>query len=420
MAKKQYSELVTGIFVILSLAAGVAVLLWLGSTGRFEPAGHKLAFSAPLDAGELGLEIGSVVKLGGKEVGRVGDIRVDAKKQRTLYVATLSDRDYPIRQDALALASPPFIGTGVIIITNPGTGQSPPANIDHPVALSLAGNPMIQQAMDGLGFQAEQRRQFQQALRDVADTAGHLASISGVLDKEFSSDNAAGLLSQVHKIAAQAEQSADNLAAVTAAVRKEINPDNPDSVLGSLHAGALKFKALSVQATAFFDEVAPKLQEASGSINTYVQTDLRELFRKGDRIGEQMLAVLGDVRAAASTARDVVVANRDNIQTALDDFQAVGENLSAAAREIRRNPWRLMQKPTDKDVRTQNLYDAIRAYSDAASKLEGTLAKLSALQQSRPPGAPEDPELLKLRAQVEESLKKLKTFEDSMWKELSK
>lgn len=420
MAKKQYSELVTGIFVIFALAAGVAALLWLGSTGRFEPAGHKLAFAAPLEAGELGLEVGSVVKLGGKEIGRVSDIVVDAKERRTRYLATLSDHDYPIRQDSTAMASPPFIGSSIIVITNPGTAQSPPADVAHPVALNTAGSPMVQQAMNELGFQAEQRQQFQQALRDVAVTAAHLAKISDVLDKEFSPDNAAGVLSQVHKITAQAEQSADNLAAVTATVRKQANPDDPDSVLGSVLAGAKKLKALSVEATDFFHEVAPKLQEASGSINTYVQTDLRELFRKGDRIGEQMLAVLGDVQTASATARDVVVANRDSIETALDDFKSVGENLAAAAREIRRNPWRLMQKPTEKDVRTQNLYDAIRAYSDAASKLEGALTKLNAIEQSRPAGAAEDPELIKLRGQVQESLKKFSTFEASMWKELSK
>lgn len=421
MVRKQRSELITGLFVLGAIIAGVAVLVWLGSVGQFAPRGHEVVFSWPFENGATGVEVGSVVRLGGKEIGRITQITADVENHRTLYWSVLKDNDYPIHQDAVAQASEPFIGTGGLVLTSPGSKNTPLADAKTPIPLCLGVSPLVQQASAKMGFEDKQRQEFQQAMAEIASAAKHINTVSAALEAELTPANNQGLLAQIKLIVGQVNKAADSILAVAASLQNETDRAKADSLLAKVLASADSLKTFSADLSAMLQHVRPDIEQTTAAISEYTRRDVGQLMADFKKVNTELLAVMGDFHAVSSAAREMVVLNKDNIQSAIDDLKSMGENLSAASKEIRRNPWRLMQKPTEKDIRTQNIYDSIRAYSEAAGQMEDALAKLNALRQTKPEGlAADDPDLLKMRGYLEDSFKKLRNVEEAMWKELSK
>jgi len=59
----------------------------------------------------------------------------------------------------------------------------------------------------------------------------------------------------------------------------------------------------------------------------------------------------------------------------------VSDQLKLASIEIRRSPWRLLYTPTEKELETDNLYDAARSFALAAGDISTTADALHAIVQ---------------------------------------
>jgi len=138
--------------------------------------------------------------------------------------------------------------------------------------------------------------------------------------------------------------------------------------------------------------------------------------------------VMSDIQAAAKNIKEVsdvvrglITDNRDNLDEFIDNLAHTSLNLKAASEEIRRNPWRLLHKPSDKEQRSANLYDAARAFSLGAAELDQAVAKLTTLAKRHPTGLPaDDPQVKRVRKRVEEAFEKFKKAEEALYKELKK
>jgi len=118
--------------------------------------------------------------------------------------------------------------------------------------------------------------------------------------------------------------------------------------------------------------------------------------------------------------KEIVTVNRDNIDETLDNLTQVSVDLKSAAKEIRRNPWRLLYEPEEKELRSQNLYDAVRAFSNGAEQLDQAITKLRRLEQikSDDPAFQETTE--KIHKGLNEVFSKFSKAEEALWKELQK
>ncbi len=125
-----------------------------------------------------------------------------------------------------------------------------------------------------------------------------------------------------------------------------------------------------------------------------------------------------DLAEISQNVKQMIVLNRENIDEMLDDMVLVAANLKATAEEVRRNPWRLLYQPDDKELKAADIYDAVNAYSNSATQLDQALTKLKALR--RMPA--DDPQLKEtvdaIRKHLDESFKKLKKVEEKLWKEV--
>jgi len=156
-------------------------------------------------------------------------------------------------------------------------------------------------------------------------------------------------------------------------------------------------------------------------VEQYVKKDVDAILADLRKIDTELLAIVGNLKALTGKAKDLIVLNSDNIDEMVLNFTSMSANLNAAAKEIRRAPWRLVEKPTGKRTRTQNIYDAARVFSEGAEELNGALARLTALRKARPEGVTaKDPELAKILEHVKASFDKFSSVEKALWDELKK
>ena len=104
-----------------------------------------------------------------------------------------------------------------------------------------------------------------------------------------------------------------------------------------------------------------------------------------------------------------ISAESPNLQRTIANLRLMSDNLKLTAIEVRSQPWRALYKPTNKELSTQALYDATRAYAEASSDLRAASDSLRTLMGSdnvrlTDPAAVE--EASKLLAQASEKYKK--------------
>jgi len=156
-------------------------------------------------------------------------------------------------------------------------------------------------------------------------------------------------------------------------------------------------------------------------IRTYTDEDIAELLAKLRETSTKILKMSKDFAVVSGQVKEMIVINRDNVDELLDNMVAVSANLKAASTDIRRNPWRLLYKPDDQELHSQNIYDAARSFSNGAEQLDQAISKMTSLAKAHPEGiAADDPTLAKVREHLEETFEKFTKAEAALWKELSR
>jgi len=378
MPRKQHNELVAGLFVTVTLVAMVGVVVWLGAADLLHPKAGQAVFCVKESAGSLGLKAGNAVQVTDQVIGKISDIRLAPDRQITLYVAKLDRGDLKVYSNGKATVAANLVGDRQLVITSRGTADYPLADAEHPVEIS-----------GGLD----------QAMAAIATAAENLKGISEIVRRELAADVAGTLLTKVHSVTASLQSAAADVARMTGNLRPEMDPANRDSILAKLK------------------QTATSVAQTADRIEGYSRNEVAEILAKLRDVNTELLKAATDIGEVARTAKEVVVLNRDNINEIIDNMTSVSESLKSAGKEIRRNPWRLLYKPKPGELHSQNIYDAARAFSDGAEQLDAAIARLKALP---PDAAASDPQVERIRKQVERSFEDFSTAEQALWKELSK
>ena len=156
MPAKPHSELKAGIFVIVSLAVLLAVVLWLGAADVFKPVPHKAVFFIKESSGSVGLKIGSRIQVNDMACGKIVGIRFSPAEGRTLYFAEINRPDIEIRSDGKAMVPGGLVGDMPLVITSRGTPGKPLADENHPIEISG----LLQRTMSNIEAMSQQVRQM--------------------------------------------------------------------------------------------------------------------------------------------------------------------------------------------------------------------------------------------------------------------
>ena len=451
MPKKKHSELTAGLFVLGALALGVGVLLWLGAAGAFRTRGQNVVFRVAQSAGSVGVLEGAAITLGDAEIGRIDRIEARPAEGACLYFGQLDRTDVKVHSDANALVVSPPIGQAKIVLLAAGQADTL-GDAEHPIPLSGG----LDQVMARVNTMAENlertslhiRRELEpnrpgSLIADVhgvvrkidiaADTVGKFVmnvegesvatnpnSLAGKLHRSAGDINAA-----TASLAHQMDPNADgtflaHLDRAAGSVDTQLDPAAKGSLLGKVHAATDDLGGMIAETRPELKKTMTSVSSAAGAVESYAKKDLGEILAGLREANTKILKTLSDFQVVGEQVKEVVATNRDNIDETLDNLSFVSLNLKAASEEIRRNPWRLLYNPEKKELRSQNIYAAVRSFSDGAAQLDQAIAKLRKLKQIES----DSPEYAKTREamlkNLSETFAKFSKVEEKLWQELQK
>jgi len=409
MARRQHSELAAGIFVLACLVTLIGVIVWMGGAGIFRPTKQTAVFYALETSGSHGLTVGSFVKIGDDQVGKITRIHFDPETDRTLYFSELEREDFQVHSDGRARVAAGLVGGSELVITSRGSDDKPLADQDNAIAIT-----------GGLD-------------QTMCDLSSAVAKLNEVIQSELACDDPNSVLFGIHKIMESLKLAAADVSTIAANVLTETRAEIDKSLLAKIHksmddlnamSGSLKTdiavesdKPLMAKIHASVDDI----NVITEKVRTYADQEIADLLANLRETSTKILKMSKDFAVVSDEVKEMIVVNHDNVDELLDNMVAVSANLKAASTDIRRNPWRLLHKPDEGEVHSQNIYDAARSFSNGAEQLDQAISKMAGLAKAHPEGVPaEDPTLAKVREHLEDTFEKFTKAESALWKELSK
>jgi len=423
----QHDNLKAGLLLIagIFLAIGVVlVITWSKFQALLQPS-QTVAVYYPIQEGLQGLSEGAAVTVGDVAVGSVGSIETHMYEQRSvghivrfdipssfelgwdarveLVVAilgsstTLNFRSLGSRPRYDPAAPMPEETRNAIVPLGLRDHPLPPGTIPGYVASTLTRN-LISSAMTSVGFEDEQRTQVKSILRNVDTLTANMARRAQNIG-----DKTANLL--------------ENADAAVTDMRELLRSVNERSRLWMARLDTLTASTDETMA-AVRDLVVGQSDKIDASVDLAHSTVAHlqgETLPKLDALLDVAHTSMSNVEMITATGRDLVVGQRPVVERATANMHLMAEQLKLTAVEVRRSPWRLLHRPREAELETDNLYDSARSFAQAAASIEAAIASLEALGSVNPAMAEEmRPQLEYLQALEN----RFKEAEDRFWQYL--
>jgi phospholipid/cholesterol/gamma-HCH transport system substrate-binding protein len=398
--KKERNDLKAGIFMLLSVAAIIGVIVGIKGVTRFlEPVQRRqVRFKFADDIG--GLADGDDVRVGGAKVGTVRDISIRENETPPSILVTIAIPErFKLHQDAVINVQGTVTGSSWLNFESLGSPTSPMLAegqlLDgQPGALAaiFAGAREVLPEVTGL-------------VRDVRKTT--LPKVNDTVDSfKATGDNATELIkyvkAKVDPIIDRYNKFADKGSSALDEIGSLFGDTKPDI------RGTLKN----------LNETTASLKEKLPSILDRFHGTLGKVNDALDRANDALVDVkttAENLREATGSARSILVTNRSKIDDMIKSLKTTGDNLKFASAEIRRSPWRLLYKPEKGEVANLVLYDAARQFAEGANNMQDSAVALRDALKDKDV----DPKRVeKLLEQLDKNFTHFQQVEADLWKQV--
>ena len=392
MARSKRNEFVAGLFILVALALLVSIFVSISNFQGLtaEKTVYYVAFNeAPA------IKVGSPVRLGGSDVGRIIDIELQwthvegqAEDVKGFYyrVALKVPADIALRRDARIIIDKAMVGDeGAVDIENVGIGDLAVNTAEKPLHGSASAMSRIMANLEDFSAQLSGKK-----------TDGPVAAI-------FSDIRT--VTTDIKTAAPKIDKALTDVAAITESLKTSL----PETVAAA-------------------KEGIASIQSAGGEIDGILKEN-REKIKAGiaDAAGmlaeaRKTIAELGDnLTATTGDLRTLVAANRLSISDMIANLRTTSEQLKAASVEIRRAPWRLLYDPDEREADTRNIFDATANYAQSATDLRSTTDTLEMLLKLKAGGVPIDEKAIQeMVDRLKVGFQKYSEAEDALWREWGK
>ena len=373
------NNLKAGIFVVAGLALAFAVIVLVGDAGRFLAARNNYVLRFGMDMGVEGLVPGSPVKIGGLAAGRVTSVRPELDDARVVgaLVGVELDRNLALYSDAQIERVAPLLG---------GTAAIHIDDVGGPGGKRLADG----EAMDvvpGGGGGGLRRLVGEQNAQRISDILKNLDTTLAAIGQDYDGTlrpaikQLADALADARELVASvkgdypqwSERISSTLQRVDDASAK-LAPllDDGRALVGDLRAGTGKIVAVVDDNRQSIDDIVRNVRTSSDDLRQILARVRSEMLDKVDGLFAQASTGLSAFTDVAQRIRSEIDMLAPGLESALADARMMAEQLKLAAIEVRRSPWRLLYRPTDKELDNELLYDAARSFAVAAGELRAS------------------------------------------------
>ncbi len=380
-ATRSQNNIKAGIFVTVAIFIGLSVVFVLGDFKRlFQATAAEYTAIFPVTQGVEGLGPGSFVNVGGIQVGEVNSVTLindAAAPITTIAVGFSIPADFMVREDALVSVQSGLLST-TSWLSFTSMGESGPQLQPGDVLMGTSVS-MLDRLL-GSGPAA-----------DMASTLESFAAISNQLESNgelikwvMGDDSAARLDETIISLQNAVEQGDDFLTTL-----------NADWAGWSGDIDTLMAQA---------DDFAAALQNVSSLVNENQESfqnivdDLESTMANADSVSEtirtttwpkvevfidtaqstllDVQTVVGDVKARSS----VWIADIDRT---LANVLLAAQQLNQLLGEVKTSPWRLLYRPTDKQLGQELIYEASRNFVFGAADLKSAAGAMERLLEAR-------------------------------------
>lgn len=434
---RERNNLYAGIFVIAGvILAFVAIVLLSDLGGLFTPM-YSIEVTYKLSDGLMGLKPGASVTIGNSPIGAVTDIadQMDPDNPNRV-IGKIVTFEIPTRYElydnaAIELVVPPLGGGTALNISNVGfdpqaktqtnakgqvTDQYGDPRLgdswvwqagDPPLTGGIAPSKLTTDFVEEMGIGDLQRKQIQGIIANVHTVTGELAKNPEKFQQII--DDARGTLADARAVFAQVKEHSD-----TWFKRIDSITDSADKAIGTA-------KDILQENQPMLREAIAKGRDTMDNASAVTARLRKETIGKLTAMLDKANASLDDVKTATSNLSTLVVTQRPVLEHMIANMRLTSDQLKLTAIEVRRSPWRLLYKPEQQELETDNLYDASRSFALAATTLESTAESLNALMNKYGDKInTADPDLKLILANLHETFEKFSKAESEFWKSLEK
>ena len=393
---KQRNALRAGVFMMLSVAMMIFVIIAISGAGRFTQRfnTYPVEFSLSDDVG--GLRVGDEVRIGGLKVGDVRDIQIrqvsdaaDQSKHAAVVVFIDLPARFAIGADAGVSVQRTLTGTAAINVNSLGSA-TPLAAGEY-----LRGEPdPLTGLISNLKIASVRLNTDLEKLGDTADSF----TMTGFTAAQTVQD----LHVRLPDIVARYDEVCEAAVQMLGTVHSLLGPSTTD-----FHATIAHLRGISADLHEKLPGILDRLHGILGNADIAV-----------GRAAQAM----ADIEAAATHTRDVtsslrsiVVDNRSKLDGIIASLHATSENLKYASIEIRHSPWRLLYQPKPDEMSNLNIYDSVRQFAQGADSLDDAAGALrDALHDKNA-----DPQQVKkLMDHLNDAFVRFQQVEQKMWSDI--
>ncbi|HVP12654.1 MAG TPA: hypothetical protein VMV94_15870, partial [Phycisphaerae bacterium] len=381
---KERNSLKVGIVTVVVVLTAFMILLWISQRvgGELQQITVQFKSSPAMPT----LTTGSAVLVGGQKVGQVVNAHLepqtvkdkDSGESREAFVLIVNaeiEKKLVLRSDCQVFAEgPPLGGDGVVKIDlgkakdiiKPGQviqGAEPGGF--GAVLATLQGEFDANNPGSLLGeikSQLDPNAQMS-LMAKLLQSANDINAITSSLSKQLQPEEKETLLAKIRAIA-------DNINTTTAALRAEVDSQKPTVLLGKVHLAMDTLNDGLTSATGILKSNEPRLNHTVQNIEETTENISRatdpnradSLMADLKKAGTQLNEALSDINTVTSTAREVAVLNRENINKLLSNFKEASDHIKTGVKYVLRHPWRLLNEPKPTEMKQQALFDAARSF----------------------------------------------------------
>lgn len=420
----QKANLLAGGFLLGGVVLAVVMSFILADMSLTPTTEYVVRFS--VQDGATGLARDAAIRVGGQQVGKVRNVRVerDGDGEYVVNVTVKIRSDIELYEDAWAYLEVPLLGTASTInIPYLGSGAeiAQPQNGSPKLAAGevLHGSIAPPAFLANAGFGPEQREQLK---RMFAETERSLREFAGALET----------------IRPRIEPAADEFMAGISSARRSLEAVESDidtwrgsitTTLDNARQASDRFPTMANDAEivladagemirngrAILDENGPHISNILADTETTIAGVKNDWIPTGTNLlttatrGVEAYADIG-VRADA-----VLIEQQPGIEKTLANLRTMSDQLKFLAIEARSQPWRLLHRPDTKELETQLLYDSARSYAVAVSDLRAASEAMEAVVARAGLTGQIDPaELQSMRAELQEAFERYATTESDL------
>jgi len=406
------NNLKAGIFVAIGMILAIIVIFVLADIDQYFEQRQSVSVYFQLNDGLHGLKEGASVTLGDQLIGtvmaiqdRVETDRLGAMRVVGKDVKAQIPKRYDLYQNATIELKAPLIGSGTSLnIRSVGVGERYDGK--RSIAGSIAGSAQVQELVREAGIQEKQREEIRSIIASFESMASTFREDVPVITQSVKD-----VLTDVHLTVVSLKQTVGDVGQIigNAEQRHATWLDRIDRMTQSAD------QSLAVVHDLITDKEG-QIRSTLDHVYGITEVTREKTVSQVTEVMDSTIEALASLKIILTELQSLAVGQRPVLEHTIANARLASDQLKLTAIEVRRSPWRLMYEPDEKELNTDNLYDAARSFALAAGVLDSTAQTLQALAARR---AADDPRIKKMLEHLDAVFEEFKHAEEGLWKAIA-